>query len=275
MVGARVEPVGNPGRQRLGRNGERRKLIGGRVCGQRVLQLGEHDSGRPHLVEIGGVEEVAHDLALQAHRDTIDFDLKTAVSRGNRRRNRQPPAVKPTRETRRRNQSRKTLGHYRPLREQPARLRTDPSQRVAPAHDDPLAGVDANAPVLVQHRCNPAAGRLFIAEAEPPVERMARGRTPPTTSPTPAPAIRPCGVSHHRTSGFRSPGDVRRALEEPFMQRGGDRSGNQGWWSCSTNQLATWLRAVKPSFRKVFSTWLSAVRGEMTSLAAICRLGKP
>lgn len=41
------------------------------------------------------------------------------------------------------------------------------------------------------------------------------------------------------------------------------------------NQAAIWLRVRKPSLMRMFSTWVSAVRGEMTSLAAMSRLVIP
>ena len=44
---------------------------------------------------------------------------------------------------------------------------------------------------------------------------------------------------------------------------------------CAAIQAATWVRLVRPSLVRMCSTWLSAVRCEMTSLAAISLLARP
>ena len=42
-----------------------------------------------------------------------------------------------------------------------------------------------------------------------------------------------------------------------------------GGYCCRTIQAAIWVREVSPSLVKMWSRWLSAVRWEITSLAAI------
>src|SRR5262249_23140067 len=54
--------------------------------------------------------------------------------------------------------------------------------------------------------------------------------------------------------------------------------GLPGGTSCdfvSANQTAIWVREWDPSLFRICSTWLSAVRSEMKSLAAISRLVRP
>jgi hypothetical protein len=158
MLDTGLEPIGDPLRQRCRGTSLHGNPIGVGVRRQRVLQPGQDRTGRSYLVGIGGVEEVALDLALEAHRDTVDLDLKTATPCRNGCRHRQPLAVQPTREPRHLHQTRETLEHHRPLREHPAGRRSNPGQRVAVTDHDPLAGVDPKTPMLVQGGGNPAAG---------------------------------------------------------------------------------------------------------------------